>query len=229
MVDTISAEPPVMQQPGASSGSAETEKSAEECGGSPLPTALWKLANIGHVDIPEAVDMATTQPGNVVMAEILGLEVGNESSNFSPRELKVPMSRAVCYGIITHCFEHYRYESCIGCVIQAPAQNSHDCILWTKRYLCRKLSWLCGQISFKNVLHICLFVAYSFYCLLIIKETVDQILQIVTEVGRAENSLKEINKILRPCDKPILEHVFKVIKNRSYKAFLTTFNSPSEQ
>ncbi|KAH0624948.1 hypothetical protein JD844_032895, partial [Phrynosoma platyrhinos] len=92
MVDTISAEPPVMQQPGGSSGSAETEKCAEPCGGSPLPTALWKLANIGRVDIPESVDMATTQPSNVVMAEILGLEVGNGSSNFSPRELKVLMS-----------------------------------------------------------------------------------------------------------------------------------------
>ncbi|KAH0630236.1 hypothetical protein JD844_013015 [Phrynosoma platyrhinos] len=142
--------------------------------------------------IQESVDMATTQPGNVVMAEILGLEVGNESSNFSPRELKVLMfslARAVCYGIITHCFEQYRYESCVSCVIQAPAPKSHDCILWTKCYLCRKLSRLCGQISFKNVLHICLLVAYSCNWLLITKETVDQILQIVTKVGRAENSL----------------------------------------
>ncbi|KAH0616262.1 hypothetical protein JD844_027244 [Phrynosoma platyrhinos] len=47
MVDTISAEPPVMVH----SGSAETEKCAEACGGNPLPTALWKLGNIGHMDI----------------------------------------------------------------------------------------------------------------------------------------------------------------------------------
>ncbi|XP_062989373.1 uncharacterized protein LOC134403196 [Elgaria multicarinata webbii] len=187
----------------------------------PPLAALINMSSNGNAKI-EDFNFTAGQTGPVHMCEILGLQA-SEIAYTSPRKRHKAMDmlvRSTVFAILRHCLNQYLHETCMGCTLKAPGQSAHECLVWPKSVISRKLRIVCGKISFKSILHVVILIGYSLNCLVLTPRHVDQILILITKIGRSHNSLKTLNTLLRPVHEPFLNRVVHVIQKRKYQYFM---------
>ncbi|XP_061486409.1 uncharacterized protein LOC133386705 [Rhineura floridana] len=134
-LETIASDNAVMPGP------STTENSAEVYPQPPPPTALWKMATIGSIQMQDSADLTSNQPSHLILRSIVGIQA-DETDNILPRKRRGAMKgivRATVYAILKHCLRQHMREACLNCVIDAPGQTSHECLFWTQSDLSKKL------------------------------------------------------------------------------------------
>ncbi|XP_053143277.1 uncharacterized protein LOC128341156 [Hemicordylus capensis] len=180
------------------------------------PLAMWNYTEPGnmHIRNPPAVRMH--QPSHVTLQNFLELQV-NDSDNIPARKRRSAMKglvRAGVYGVLKYCLKNCMHDSCYGCMVQAGAQDSHECVTWTERNISRFIRILSSRMCVKAVLHIIIIIGYCLKMLMLTSETVDQTLNLITSVKDSDDQKVVLEAIPHQKDSRMLFFVNCVLEKR---------------
>ncbi|XP_044863325.1 uncharacterized protein LOC123364893 [Mauremys mutica] len=95
----------------------------------------------------------------------LGMELTEPMPRRERKKVMRTIVRVAVYAVVHQCLREKLFEDCEGCVIDAPAQQHHDCVTWTSVDLNFKLRRLCAEFCLESLLNTVLAIGYATQCL----------------------------------------------------------------
>ncbi|XP_025065395.1 uncharacterized protein LOC112551029 [Alligator sinensis] len=158
---------------------------------------------------------ASEEEGAVAFRRQLGIERTGPVSPRSRRRLMKSLVRVCCYGILKYCLRERLFETCRGCLLNAPGQGSHECLDRTDEDINQTIRQLCIDLCMESILNAVMALGYSMDCLCLTEKHLAQGVAIINHIYLAGDPHAALHDVIHEEDKPLVPYIEHLIGTRN--------------
>ncbi|XP_075768416.1 uncharacterized protein LOC142821388 [Pelodiscus sinensis] len=168
----------------------------------------------------QSIEENAKDDGHEEFRRWLGIDLVEPVPHHKRKKVVCSIVRIGVYTVLSHCLREKLFEDCEGCVIDAPAQRHHDCVIWTPEDINCKLWGLCAELCLESLLNTVIAVGYAMQSLCLTQEHLAQGVTLVNAVQFSQDPHSVLKTMTKPKDACLERYIERLVRTKSYRTLL---------